>query len=69
MATWLVCKRCRIEEPILADTPIVGCNRCGEPRYAVNDNGQPMLLWSKIHDFDSWEEDETTGAAEPPGGE
>lgn len=60
MTTWLVCKHCKTEEPILAETPIVGCNVCGAARYAINDDGQPMLLFSKIHDFNSWEE-ETAG--------
>ena len=55
MTTWLVCKRCKIEEPITPTTPIVGCQRCGDPRYAVNDDGQPMFLYSKIDEFDKWD--------------
>jgi len=55
MTTWLVCKRCEIQEAILPTTPIVGCTSCGAARYAVNDEGQPMFLWSKIDDFDKWE--------------
>jgi hypothetical protein len=63
MTSWLVCKRCRVEEAILPTTPIVGCPTCGDPRYAVNDEGQPLLIWSKIHDFDSWDSD---GAGQSP---
>lgn len=56
MTTWLACKRCGTKEAILPTTPIVGCQTCGAARYAVNDDGQPMLLWSKIDEFDKWEE-------------
>jgi hypothetical protein len=63
MTTWLVCKRCKSEEPILPSTPIVGCNVCGEPRYAVNDDGYPMVLWSKVADFDRWEVNPASGSS------
>lgn len=56
MTTWLLCKSCKTKEAILPTTPIVGCGRCGEPRYAVNDDGRPMILWSKVADFDAHEE-------------
>lgn len=55
MTTWLVCKRCEVQEAILPTTPIVGCTWCGAPRYAVNDDGEPMIIWSKINDFEKWD--------------
>jgi hypothetical protein len=58
MTTWLVCKRCKIQEAILPTTPIIGCQTCGAARYAVNDDGQPMVIFSKIHDFDSWDDND-----------
>lgn len=54
MTTWLVCKRCDVKEALLATTPVVGCQSCGAPRYAVNDDGDPMLVYSKIEDWDNW---------------
>jgi len=56
MTTWLHCKRCDVKEAIQPHTPIVGCHACGEPRYAVDDDGKPMWLFSKVHDFENWED-------------
>ncbi len=56
MTTFLVCKRCEVQEAILPTTPIVGCVWCGAPRYAVNDDGQPMILWSAGSDVTDWSE-------------
>ena len=54
MTTWLVCKRCDVKEALLPATPIVGCQTCGAPRFAENDDGQPMAVFSEVGNFESW---------------
>lgn len=54
MVTWLVCKTCGEKEWLQSHTPIVHCKKCGAPRYAENDEGQPMILWSHPVDPAKW---------------
>ncbi len=52
MTTWLVCKNCQIKEALLATSPtfLKGCEVCGDARFAEDDEGRPMILWSVPQD-------------------
>lgn len=54
MTTWLVCRECGTKEWLQGHTPIVGCIECDAPRHAINQDGEPMVLWSAISDPDDW---------------
>jgi hypothetical protein len=55
MTSWLVCKRCGVKEAILPCTKLSGCTTCGEARFAENDDGEPMVIWSVPQNPDSFD--------------
>jgi hypothetical protein len=54
MATWLLCKQCGVKEWVQNHTDFVHCPTCRKPRYAVDDNDRPMVIWSIPHDWPSF---------------
>jgi predicted nucleic-acid-binding Zn-ribbon protein len=54
MATWLVCKECGVKEWLQPHTPLTHCPKCRAPRFAEDDAGQPMVLWSAPLDPNVW---------------
>ena len=55
MRTWLVCKRCGTKEWLQPHTELVGCPDCSAPRFAENDGGDPMFIFSELDDLTSWD--------------
>jgi len=54
---WLVCKKCGAKEFVQQETTFGPCPVCGgSPRYAENDHGQPMFVFSGPFDFEDWGE-------------
>jgi hypothetical protein len=41
---YLVCRKCGTREVVLSYTKIIGCNRCGAPRFAEYDDGVPAFI-------------------------
>lgn len=54
MPTFLVCRKCQTKEWLQARTPIVHCPTCLSARYAEDEAGKPMILWSELCDPCSW---------------
>lgn len=54
MTCWLVCKKCGVKEWVQDRTKFVHCPTCKEPRYAEDDEGRPMVVWSVPQDHDKW---------------
>lgn len=54
MTTFLVCgKGCGKEEYVEGTVP-QPCPLCGSARYAENERGEPMVIWSDIGDPNNW---------------
>jgi len=45
--TWLVCPRCANRSLWIEGTTPRGCNLCGSWRYAEDDEGKPVIMWSE----------------------
>ncbi len=58
MAHWLVCHRCEIKEPINEYTITYGCPKCSAPKFAEDDEGHPLLVWTNNDNFEDWSCDE-----------
>lgn len=61
---YLVCKVCKTKEWLNEQTAIVGCPKCGSPRFAEDDAGNPYIVWSE--DPDGWTPNPPSLATEEP---
>lgn len=51
---WLVCKTCGIKEAILEQTRFVACTECGAARFAEDDAGRALVVWSVPQNPEKW---------------
>lgn len=58
MQCWLRCGQCGTKELLLASTKFDGgCLHCGGgPRFAEDDEGKPMIVWSGTDDLTKWDD-------------
>lgn len=57
MRAWLVCPHCGTKELIQDQTVFGACPECkGGPRYAKDDDGNDVLVWSGFEDITKWDE-------------
>lgn len=57
MRCWLRCPHCGAKELVQPETTFGACPECGGgPRFAEDDIGSPMLVWSDLDDVTSWDE-------------
>lgn len=53
---YLVCPNCQVKE-VINSSNFGGCKVCGEARYAEDENGNCLIMWSTLNDtnnFDIW---------------
>lgn len=50
---YLVCKQCRTKEGWTEGSVPQPC-ACGAPRYAEDENGAPMVMWSSTGNLTDW---------------
>lgn len=55
MPVWIVCRKCGDKEWVQSHTPFVHCQKCQAPRFAEDDSGRPLIVWSEYQDPDKWE--------------
>lgn len=61
MRCWLRCPHCGTRELVQSTTEFGRCPECkGGPRFAENDEGQPVFVWSAGHDLTIWDVSETS---------
>ncbi|MBS0175494.1 MAG: hypothetical protein JSR64_15745 [Nitrospira sp.] len=57
MTTYLRCLRCETKQVLLSEQDLKdGCPSCGSAQSAENERGEPLVLFSKILDFNKWED-------------
>lgn len=57
MRAWLVCPHCETKELIQQQTTFGVCPECGGgPRYAKDDAGNNVFVWTRFEDITKWDE-------------
>lgn len=54
MTVYLVCPYCQDKVPHIRGAVPEGCSRCGSPRYAENEKGEPIYFFTAEQDVTSW---------------